>query len=264
MSAKTNTARTTGKHIGATAKAKPVAAAVSADTQVLPSWTPIAIAAFTALLYLHSLPNNFTVFDDDVYIINNPFLKDFSARGIWAIVTSFYSSNYHPFTTLTWFFEYNLFGLNPLPFHLVNTALHVLNTWLVYKLAANLSGRQVTAAVVALLFGVHPMHVESVAWISERKDVLYAAFYLSSLLVYLRYTAQGYRQKDYVGTLLLFGASLLSKSAAVTLPVLLLAIDIYKGRKMDARAITEKIPFFVLSVVFGIITAYYRSVRAAH
>jgi protein O-mannosyl-transferase len=219
----------------------------------LPKWTPVAIVVFTGLLYWHSLQNNFTVFDDDFYIINNPFLKNFSLRGIWAIFTSFYSANYHPLTTLTWFFEYNLFGLNPLPFHLVNVVLHLLNTWLVFILAERLSGKKVTALVVSVLFAVHPMHVESVAWISERKDVLYTLFYLLSLLAYLRYIRSGLQAKHYIACLLLFLASLFSKSAAVTLPVLLIAIDFYQGRKIDARAMLEKIPFFLLSILFGIL-----------
>ena len=219
----------------------------------LPKWTPFAIVVLTGLLYWRSLQNNFTVFDDDFYILNNPFLKDFSPRGVWAIFTSFYAANYHPLTTLTWFFEYRLFGLDPLPFHLFNIVLHLLNTWLVFILAEQLSGKKVTAVVVSLLFAVHPMHVESVAWISERKDVLYTLFYLLSLLTYLRYLSSGYGAKQYITCLLLFAASLLSKSAAVTLPVLLIAIDVYKGRKINLRSLSEKIPFFALSVLFGIL-----------
>ncbi len=219
----------------------------------LPSWAPLVIVAFTALLYAHTLQNNFTVLDDDAYILNNPFLKNFSLKGIVAILSSFYSGNYHPLTTLSWFIEYNLFEANPLPFHLVNVLLHLVNTWLVYKLAERLSGSNITAAVTSLLFAIHPMHVESVAWVSERKDVLYALFYLLTLLHYLRYMASGFRKKNYWFCLVLFIASLLSKSAAVTLPVLMLVVDYYKGRKVDARTLAEKIPFFLLSLLFGVL-----------
>ena len=219
----------------------------------VPAWAPFAVLAFTALLYARALQNGFTSLDDDYYILKNPFIKDFSFEGIRAIFSSFYSYNYHPLTTLTYLFEYRFFGIWPLPYHLLNVVLHLSNTWLVFKLAGRLSGKKTTALVVCVLFAIHPMHVESVAWVSERKDVLYAFFYLLSLLQYLHYCADGFQKKHYAGTLLYFTASLFSKSAAVTLPLLLIAIDIYKGRKTTARSLAEKAPFFLLSVVFGIL-----------
>jgi len=225
----------------------------------IPKWSVAAIILFTALLYSRCLYNGLTLMDDDYYIINNPFLKDFSLHGVRAIFTSFYSANYNPLTTVTWLFEYNIYGLNPLPYHLLNLLLHLFNIWLVFHLAEQLSGKKITALVVAVLFAVHPMHVESVAWASERKDVLYAAFYLLSLLAYLRYAASGYRIKFYIVALLLFLASLMSKSAAVTLPVLLIVIDIYRGRKINAKSLLEKMPFFLLSLFFGILNIIAQS-----
>lgn len=219
----------------------------------LPRWAPVAVALFTGLLFTRSLQNSLTGFDDDFYIINNPFLRDFSLKGIASIFTSFYSSNYHPLTTLTWLIEYKLFGLNPLPYHLANLLLHMVNTWLVFKVCMRLSSNSVTAVIVSLLFGIHPMHVESVAWASERKDVLYAAFYLAALLAYLQYISSGTKTKYFIRTLLFFTASLLSKSAAMTLPVLLIAVDVYKGRGVTTRTLMEKIPLFILSVLFGIL-----------
>jgi len=216
-------------------------------------WTLIAILMLAALLYIRALFNGFA-WDDEMYILKNPYLKDFSFKGISAIFTSFYFSNYHPLTTLTYLFEYTLYGANPLPYHLLNILLHLLNTLLVFKITEQLSGKKTTAIAVAILFAVHPMHVESVAWISERKDVLYSLFYLLSLLVYLRYVKSGYKTKFYFGTLLLFVVSLLSKSAAVTFPVLLVAIDLYKGRKINVKSLLEKIPFLLLSLFFGTLT----------
>jgi len=222
----------------------------------IPKWAPIAVLVFTALVYSNALYNGITTMDDDDYILRNPFIRDFSWHSIWSVFTSFYSSNYHPLTTLAWLFEYTFFKLNPIPYHLLNVLLHILNTWLVFKLTDKLSGKKTTALVASILFALHPMHVESVAWISELKDVLYAAFYLSALIVYLQYLASGRRGKNYTWALLLFVASLLSKSAAVTLPVLLVAIDIYKGRKVNAKSLAEKIPFFILSIVFGIVNIF--------
>ena len=219
----------------------------------IPKWAPAAVLLFTAILYSQAIFNGFTSFDDDFYILKNPFLKDFSWHGVKAIFTSFYSSNYHPLTTLTYLIEYNRFGLNPLPYHLLNVILHLFNTWFVFMLAERLSGKRITALVVSVFFAVHPMHVESVAWVAERKDVLYAFFYLLSLLYYLRYMESGFRRKYYIIILFLFLASLLSKATAVSLPVLMIAIDLYKGRPINAKSLLEKVPFLLLSTLFGIV-----------
>ncbi|NTW31758.1 MAG: tetratricopeptide repeat protein [Bacteroidetes bacterium] len=233
----------------------------------IPKWAPIAVLVFTALLYAKALTNGFATWDDDCYILQNPYIRDFSLNGIKSIFTTFYNANYHPLTTLIYLFEYNYFGLNPFPFHLLSVLLHLLNTWLVFKFVEQLSGKKITSLVVSLLFAIHPMHVESVAWVSEQKDVLYSLFYLLSLLLYLRYLKlcfsanntiipdvnKSKRTKYYIGTLLFFTFSLLSKSTAITLPVLLIALDIYKGRKINAKSLIEKIPFIILSVFFGIL-----------
>lgn len=219
----------------------------------IPPWAPVALLIFTAVLYSGAITNAINDLDDNAYITNNRYLRDFSFHGVKEIFTTFYASNYHPLTTLVWLFEFHWFGLNPAAYHLSNVLLHLLNTWLVLRVTEELSSRKLTAIIVATLFAIHPMHVESVAWISELKDVLYAAFYLLSVWVYLRYLKNGYKRADYLSVLLLFIASLLSKPSAVTLPVLLIAIDFYKGRRAGIKALAEKIPFFVLSVVFGII-----------
>jgi len=233
-------------------KLKPQKTAVKGNTGTdISRWAIIAVIVFTAFIYSRAMDNGFTYMDDDYYILRNRYLRDFSFHGLWAIFTHFYSFNYHPLTTVSNLTEYTIFGLNPLPYHLFNVLLHLLNVWLVYRLTEQLSGKRFTALVVAILFAVHPMHVESVAWIAERKDVLYSAFYLSALLVYLRYIESGFRAKHYWAALALFLASLLSKSAAVTLPVLMIAVDIYKGRKIDAKSLLEKVPFLLLSVLFG-------------
>jgi len=220
-----------------------------------PKWLIYAVIAFAALIYIRALYNGFASLDDDDYILDNSFLKDFSLNGIITLFkfSSFYLGNYHPLTTLTYLFEHHLYGLNPFPYHLLNVLLHLLNTWLVYKLVEKLSGKNITGIVVALLFAVHPMHVESVAWVSERKDVLYTCFYLLSLLLYLRYLSSGFKAKPYIFALLLFILSLLSKSAAITLPVLMIAIDLYKERKINWKLFLEKIPFLLLAVLFGIL-----------
>jgi protein O-mannosyl-transferase len=223
------------------------------NIQLLQQVSPLAVVAFTAIIYFRALHNNFTSFDDDFYILRNPFIKDFSWHGVRAIFTSFYSSNYHPLTTLTYLLEYRYFGLNPFPYHLFNVLLHLANTWLVFHLARRLSGRRLVALIVSLLFAVHPMHVESVAWVAERKDVLYAFFFLLSLHAYLHYLDSGHRARYYALMLALFLASLCAKATAVTLPVVFILIDYYKSRTISWKLLPEKIPFLLLSVVFGVL-----------
>ncbi len=244
---------TKGKQKTIHKRQKPVQAILRKKTFHISPWIIYAILAATAIIYSRALFNGFASLDDDDYLFDNPYIKNFNFDAVKSIFTSFYLGNYHPLTTLTYLFEYHIYGLNPLPFHLLNVLLHLANTMLVFKLAEKLSGQRVTALIVAALFALHPMHVESVAWISERKDVLYTLFYLSSLLVYLQYLNNGYRGKYYLICLVLFILSLLSKSAAVTLPVILLVVDWYKGRKPDARMFLEKIPLLLLSLLFGVL-----------
>jgi tetratricopeptide (TPR) repeat protein len=217
------------------------------------------IVAITCVVYLGSLGNGFLAnWDDDTYVTENPYVKDFTVPGLAKLFTVYYSSNYHPLTGLTNALEYRLFGLSPLPFHLVNLLLHLFNTWLVFRLVRALAGDVEAAGIVALFFGIHPMHVESVAWISERKDVLYAAFYLGALLRYLRYV-DGSPRRDLFAALGLFLGALLAKSAAVSLPLVLLAVDWYRGRKLDLRVLAEKVPFFALSAAFGVVALWSQS-----
>ena len=239
-------------------RSKPVAATVAPPTPA-GSWLQLVAPAITAILFLRAIFGGITYLDDYYYITTNPYLRNFSWSGVTAIFTSFYSGNYHPLTTITFWLEFHLFGTNPLPYHLLNVALHVFNTWLVYRLIMKLHGSTFVAFAVALLFGIHPMHVESVAWISERKDVLYSAFYLSAACLYLDYLNRPEKKSNLVFALILFVLSLLSKSAAVTLPLLFLVFDYYKGYRLTAKSVIAKLPFFALSIVFGIVAILSQS-----
>ncbi|MFH0867147.1 MAG: tetratricopeptide repeat protein [Bacteroidota bacterium] len=216
-------------------------------------WFLVGIIILTAFLYSNSIQNDFTSFDDRDYIIDNPYLKDFSITGIKNIFTSFYAANYHPFTTLMWAAEYNIFGNSAHTYHLVNMLFHLLNIVLVFYFVKNLLNKNPTALLVALLFAVHPMHVESVSWISERKDVLYTFFFMAALIFYLKYNKNKFSLKFLSAAFLMFLLSLLSKSAAVILPVLFFIIDYYLKRNFSKRLIFEKLPFLALSLTFGIV-----------
>jgi tetratricopeptide (TPR) repeat protein len=221
-------------------------------------WNALILAlilVLTAAVFSNSLRNEFIdELDDDIYVVNNAAVKDLSAAGLKTIFTTFVAGNYHPLTMLSYAVEYRLFGLNPRAYHRTNRLLHGLNTALVFALVWLLWRRRAAAVLAALLFAVHPMRVESVSWISERKDVLFALFYLAALLAYVSYVKDRAKRGRLAGTLILFLLSLLSKPTAVTLPVVLLLIDVYLRRKLDRRAWLEKIPFFVLAVVFGALT----------
>ncbi len=203
-----------------------------------------------------ALNNGLTNWDDNSYVSENQHIQQFdfdTLKSIFVGDAKFYMGNYHPLTMLSLAADYQISGTTPRQLHLTNLVLHLANTvlvfWLIYLLCHNLT----LAGIAGLLFGVHGLHVESVVWISERKDVLYSMFFLSSLLAYLRYLAKGER-KFYWGALLLFLLSLLSKGQAVSLAVTLLAIDLLQGRKIASRAVLlEKIPFFVLALAFGVI-----------
>jgi len=213
---------------------------------------PLVAIVITGIAFYPSLFNGWTNWDDEVYVLNNENIKEFSWGQIKYWFTEYHHGNYHPFTMISYMVEYSIAEFNPVIYHFTNYLLHLLNTGLVFFFIFKLIGRKDAALITAILFGVHPMHVESVAWISERKDLLYTAFYLGSLLVYL-----GYKQtpdwKKYIILLLLFSGSLFSKSAAVVLPVILLLIDYFQGRKLTIKLFVEKIPLFGLSIVFGIL-----------
>jgi len=225
-----------------------------------------AVFILALLFFIPVLGNGFVNWDDPLYVYENLHIRHLDIRWIFTAVVA---SNYHPLTLLSHTLDYALFGLNPMGHHLTSLILHALNSALVFLLAKRLfnkdSGRGGTLLplTAALLFAVHPIHVESVAWVSERKDVLSAFFFLFSLLAYLRYTEKGHDKKFYGLTLLAFILALLAKPMAVTLPVVLLILDYYPLRRDDngwGRLIIEKIPFFALSLASAIVTLWAQRV----
>ena len=211
------------------------------------------IILLTLIVFSNSIGNNFvTNWDDKGYLMDNGYIKVITPESIKAIFHSYYNGNYHPLTTISYALEYKFFGFNPKPFHIDNLIIHLLNIVLVFVLMQLLMGRIEASCIAALFFGIHPMHVESISWISERKDVLYTFFYLGALINYIYYLRAEHKKKRYfVMALVLFGLSLLSKSAAISFPVLLLLIDYYHDRKFDKKIVLEKLPFLSFSVAFG-------------
>jgi len=233
-----------------------------------PSLVIVALVAAAAafLVYLPSLGNGFVTWDDTTYVVGNEHIRSMGGDFFRWAFTSAVSSNYHPLTMISLALEYSAFGLDPMGYHLGNAVWHAVDTALLFILVVRLHGplssalskkkALTTALVTALLFAVHPLHVESVAWVSERKDVLSTFFFILSILFYLGYTKKG-RARLYGLTLLAFVLALLAKPMAVTLPVVMLIVDYYplkRDSKGWGKLFIEKIPFFALSLIFALIT----------
>jgi len=189
----------------------------------------IAAALFvgTALLYAQVAGHHFLVFDDDRYVTDNPAVRGgLSLSGVGWAFKSLEVSNWHPLTWLAHMLDVQLFGLDAGAHHLVNAALHALNAALLFLVLAVMTGAAGRSAIVAAVFAAHPLHVESVAWISERKDVLSTLFGLMMLLAYVRYARRPGPWRHALVVLAL-AASLLAKPMWVTAPLLLLLLDVW-------------------------------------
>jgi len=197
------------------------------------------------------LKNEFTNWDDEYYVINNTLLRGPDWKGIF---TQPVVGNYHPLTIITLAINYQIGELDPSSYLLLNLLLHVVNTCLVFYFIWNISAKKTWVAfLTALIFAIHPLHVESVAWVSERKDVLYTFFFLLALNQYWLFLQTG-KQIKFWFSFLLFILSLLSKPAAIILPLVLLLLDYWKGRAINLKLLVEKIPFFLLAIAFAVIT----------
>lgn len=211
------------------------------------------ILAVTFTTFLPCLNNGFVNWDDDRYVIENPVIKNPSFENIKRIFTSIFLANYQPLTLLSYLVDYRYFELNAFGYHLTNFILHLINCFLVFWLFYLLTRKLSVSFLTALLFAAHPMHVESVAWISARKDVLYSVFFLAAVICYYYYRREGKAGKYYYAALIFFILALFSKAMAVTLPVVLLLVDYLFCRKKDKFVLIDKIPFFVLSFIFVIV-----------
>ena len=208
-----------------------------------------AIVALTFVVYLPSLGNGFVRLDDDGYVLENPLIRSISP----SLFTSYCMGNYHPLVMLVYAVVHAMAGLEPAAYHVVSLVLHLICTVLVSMVLLELTGKAGVAALAGLLFGLQPVHVESVAWVSALKDPMYALFFLLSMFFHVRYIKSGYRKVHLMYCLIAFVCALLSKGMAVTLPLVLLLIDRFMDRRIDAKALLEKVPFLALSLLFGII-----------
>ena len=220
-------------------------------------WPALLVSVVCAMAFAPSMSDQLTNWDDDGFVTNNLAIRSLAPENIGHMFTdTHYRGNYYPLTQLSYAVEYHFFQTSPEVYHFDNILLHTVNSVLVLGLIFLISGKVEVALIAALLFAVHPLRVESVTWVSERKDVLYALFFISSLISYVLYLKKPKELKFYLLALGLFLLSVLSKGMAVSLPLALILLDFLKGRKITRRALIDKIPFFAISVIFGYVAVH--------
>jgi len=223
----------------------------------------ILLLSLVFLTYLRALTSDFITYDDQVYVTGNYHVqRGLTWEGVkWAFYTST-AANWHPLTWMSHMLDCTLFGLNAWGHHLTSLLLHVANTFMVFLVLRRMTGAFWRSWFVAGLFGLHPLHVESVAWVAERKDVLSGLFWLLTLWAYQRYTASAMaknRKAFYYGlALAFFVLGLMSKPMLVTLPCVLLLLDYWPlnrwGNNCLWSLVLEKAPFFMLAAASSIVT----------
>jgi len=219
---------------------------------VTPVWVLPFILILTIAAYIPALSGGFVNWDDPEYVTSNLLIRDLS--NLRALITTSIQGNYHPLTMISLAINYKISGLDAWSYHLFNLFFHLINCWLVFRLAFLLSRQNlIIAFTTSVLFAVHPMHVESVAWVSERKDVLYSLFFLAGLITYTKYVDTNSR-KQFALTIFFVVLSLLSKPAAVVFPLVLFCIDLLRKRPLTFKLFVEKIPFLIPALVMGYLT----------
>ena len=234
-----------------------------------PGWRIIVsvylfLVAITLAVFGQTIRYDFVNFDDDLYVYNSPAIKaGLTLKGITFAVISQHAGNWHPLTTISHMVDCQLYGLNAGWHHATNVVLHIIAVLLLFQVLRQMTDAPWKSAVVAALFAVHPLHVESVAWVSERKDVLSAVFFFLTLGAYVHY-AQSRSIMRYLLVTVLFVAGLMAKSMLVTAPVVLILLDYWplnriRGQQADVgrpllELVIEKIPLFVLSAGACVIT----------
>jgi hypothetical protein len=232
-------------------------------------WGCLFVALLTIAAHWPGLYGQFVDWDDGSHITKNPAILAFTPHNLWLMFTEPTAKLYIPLTFFSFAVDYQVWGRDPFGYHFTNLVLHLANTVLVLMLVYRIVDRRDASAnplaasqkrpanlaapvavLTAAFFGVHPLRVESVAWATERKDVLFAFFYLLALLAYLRWVDEG-KRSAWWACFLLFTASILSKSTAVTFPIVLLLLDMFLFQR---RALREKIPFFIVCLILGAAT----------
>ncbi len=229
---------------------------VKGSYKATPWWPVVAAVMITFLCFTSALNNKFVNWDDDRNFYENPLVQHIDEKNFWENTKTIFNTgvigNYNPLPIWTFAIEKRMFGFEkPYFWHLNNVLLHLICVFLAYRIAIFLGIGWRGAFLTALLFGIHPMRVESVAWVTERKDVLFGAFYLGALLQYIKYK-HDQKSSRWIWMTLFFTLSLFSKIQAVSLPLSIMAVDYFMDKKWDIKSILNKIPFLLLSLAFGL------------
>ena len=243
-------------------------------TRLRPLFILLLLVAMNAGAFWNLRRNDFIRLDDPGYVVENSHVRSgLTAEGVVWALTATDAANWHPLTWLSHMVDVQLFGLNPGAHHLANLFWHTANTLLLFLLMRGMTGALWRSAFVAALFAVHPLHVESVAWIAERKDVLSTFFWMATSIAYVRY-ARDRRGASYAAVLVLFSLGLMAKPMLVTLPLAFLLLDYWplgrlpQGRDpiasagpvrsarpgTEARVVLEKIPLLALAAASSLVT----------
>lgn len=228
----------------------------------------IALAATAVLAFMGVLQNDFVNYDDPAYVTANPFVQNgLSFDSVKKALFYTKTSNWHPLTWLSIMLDVELFGMNPAGHHLTNLLLHTANTVLLFIVLRRMTGGRWASAFVAVLFGIHPLHVEPVAWVSSRKDVLSALFFLLMVLAYHWYTRKPGVLRNLVVTVL-FVLGFMAKAMLVTAPCVLLLLDYWPLKRFaeappfdkaalrrTATLVLEKLHLFALAIAGAIVTS---------
>ena len=212
----------------------------------------ILLAYLVVLSFYPTITSDFINLDDPVMVVGNPDITSLSFDNIKHVFSSYQYKLYHPIVTLSYAIEYSICGTDPYLYHIDNILLHLLNAFLVFFIIKTLSKSFFVSFVSAFIFALHPVHVEPVAWVSARKDTLFAFFFLLSVLIYIKTDKAKYSKFLYALSVIFFLLSCMSKPTAVTLPVILILIDFYReGFKFKYNVLKKYMPFLIISLIFS-------------
>jgi tetratricopeptide (TPR) repeat protein len=241
----------------------------------------IFIVVLTAISFLPTFQNGFVDWDDNKTVLENPYYRGLSWSNIRWMFTTFHMGHYQPLSWVTLGLDYLLWGMDPFGYHLTSLILHCANALVLYYIALRILrwalapdasdgglALHASAALAALLFAIHPLRVESVAWVTERRDVLSGLFFLLTMLCYLNAAAAkidgSVRRRWMISAVFVYCLSLLAKASGISLPIILILLDLYPLRRLPMSIAEwfrrplggiwrEKIPFFLLAMLFGVV-----------
>jgi tetratricopeptide (TPR) repeat protein len=237
-----------------------------ADRHAVRSWLPLLVLALVSLaVFCRALGHDFLInWDDRQYVLDNAVIRGFSLDHLKTAFTTFYIGNYAPLHLISYMFDYQLWGLKASGFILTNILLHTMNGMLFYHLLRRIAGERVWIFAAALIFLLHPLQVESVAWVSQRKNLLARTIFLMAIYLYREY--RGDEQKRpalfYLLSLAAFILALLAKSVVVILPLVLILFDICLLNRRDLKGLfMDKVPFIAISAIFCLVAVESQSMQ---